>query len=119
MAYIVQKIHPSQKMQSIFHHSLIKMIVLHQLEQQGIPWEVFITHDVFKNPQPLPLQISPHNLIHLPPLLHHPPLTIIHPLHINPLPKQTSLFHLLLKHQNNKKLLKNMKKTVKKRNMVV
>ena len=59
MSYIVQKRPPSQQMQSLFHHSLIKMIVLHHLEQQGIPWEVFITHDVFKNPQNIPLQILP------------------------------------------------------------
>ena len=52
MSYIVQKRPISQQMQSTFHHSLINMIVLHQLEQQGIPWEVFITHEVFKNIQP-------------------------------------------------------------------
>ena len=50
MPFIVRRRNPSQQMQSLFHHSLIKMVVLHQLEQQGIPWEVFIAHEVFKNP---------------------------------------------------------------------
>ena len=59
MSSIVQRRHPSYKMQSIFHHSLIKMIVLHQLEKHAIPWEVFISHDVFTNPQPLPLKSLP------------------------------------------------------------
>ena len=54
MSYIVQKRPPSQQIQSLFHHSLINMVVLHQSEQQGIPWEVFITHEVFTNPQPHP-----------------------------------------------------------------
>ena len=47
---IMQKRPPSQQMSSLFHHSLIKVIVSHQLEQQGIPWEVFITHDDFTTP---------------------------------------------------------------------
>ena len=59
MSYIVQKRHPSQQMQSLFHHSLIKMVVMHQLEQKGIPWEVFIAHEVFTNPQPHPQQNMP------------------------------------------------------------
>ena len=68
MSYIVQKRHPSQQMQSIFHHYLIKMIVLHQLEQQGIPWEVFIAHEVFTNPQP-------HHQPNLPSSSQSPPST--------------------------------------------
>ena len=47
---IVRRRSPSQKMQSLFHHSLIKMVVLHQFEQQGIPWDVFIDHEVFTRP---------------------------------------------------------------------
>ena len=59
MSSIVQNRPPSQQMSSLFHHSHINMILLHQLEQQGIPWEVFISHDVFTSPQLLPLQILP------------------------------------------------------------
>ena len=51
MASLVKKRSYDDQMPSLFHHSLIKMIVLHQLEQQGIPWEVFISHDVFTNPE--------------------------------------------------------------------
>ena len=52
MSCIVQKRHPSQQMQSLFHHSLIMMVVMNQLEKRGIPWEVFISHEVFTNPEP-------------------------------------------------------------------
>ena len=51
MSYIVQKRDYPPQMQSLFHHSLIKMVVLHQLQQKGIPWEVSIAHEVFTNPQ--------------------------------------------------------------------
>jgi len=51
MSYVVQNRNYSQQMQSLFHHSLIKMVLLHQLEKKGIPWEVFIAHEVFTNPQ--------------------------------------------------------------------
>ena len=70
MSYIVRKRHPSQQMQSLFHHSLINMVVMHQLERMGIPWEVFIAHEVFTNPQPHPQQNVPsssHPLILTPP----------------------------------------------------
>ena len=36
MASVVKKRSYAHQMQSLFHHSLDKMIVLHQLEQQGI-----------------------------------------------------------------------------------
>ena len=39
-------------MHILFHHSLINIVVSHQLEQHGIPWDVFITHEYFTNPQP-------------------------------------------------------------------
>ena len=50
MSSIMKKRHPFQHMSSLFHHSLIRVIISHQLEQQGIPWEVFIAHDDFKIP---------------------------------------------------------------------
>lgn len=59
MAFVVKKRSYAHQVQSLFHHSLIKMIVLHQLEQQGIPWEVFISHDVFANPQAFIQQTFP------------------------------------------------------------
>ena len=52
MSSIARRRNPTQQMHSLFHHSLIKMMVLHQLEQQGIPWDVFITHEDFTNAQP-------------------------------------------------------------------
>ena len=52
MSYVVRRRNHSQQMQSLFHHSLIEMVVLHQLEQKGIPWDVFIAHEVFTSPQP-------------------------------------------------------------------
>ena len=59
MSYIVQKRDHPQHMQSLFHHSLIKMVVMHQLQQKGILWEVFISHEVFTNPQDHPPQNMP------------------------------------------------------------
>lgn len=43
-------------MHSIFYHSLIKMIVLHHLDQICITWEAFITNEIFNEPpsQPAP-----------------------------------------------------------------
>ena len=51
MAYIVHKRDFPWQMQSLFHHSLIKMVVMHQLQHKGIPWETFISHEVFTTPQ--------------------------------------------------------------------
>ena len=51
MASFVKKKMYDHQMPSLFHHSLIKMIVLYQLEPQGISWETFISHDVFTDPR--------------------------------------------------------------------
>ena len=40
-----------QQLNNIYHFSLIKIVVLHQLNQLGMPWETFISHEVFKGPQ--------------------------------------------------------------------
>lgn len=40
-----------QQLNSIYHFSLIKIVVLNQLNQLGMPWETFISHEVFKGPQ--------------------------------------------------------------------
>ena len=47
MAYIVKKRDCNQQMQSLFHHSLIKMVVMHQLQHKNIPWDAFIANDIF------------------------------------------------------------------------
>jgi len=50
MTYIAQKRDPAHQMHSIFHHSLIKMIDLHHLDQLGITWETFIANEIFNEP---------------------------------------------------------------------
>lgn len=47
MAYIFQKREYENKMKSIFHHSHIKIIILHHLKQLNISWSTFITNDIF------------------------------------------------------------------------
>ena len=44
MSSLVQKRPPTQQKASLFHHSLIKIIILHQLEKKGVSWETFISH---------------------------------------------------------------------------
>ena len=73
MLYIVQKRDYPQQMQSIFHHSLIKMVVMHQIHQKDIPWETFIANEVFTSPQAHHHQnetSSSHPPIHTPPSPH-------------------------------------------------
>ena len=41
----------SQQLNNIYHFSIIKIFVLHQLIQLGVPWETFIAHEIFKGPQ--------------------------------------------------------------------
>ena len=83
MSFVMKNGPLSQQMSRIFHHSLIKVIVSHQLEQQGIPWEVFITHDDFTTPHPIPLQSLHHDLKILLTHIHHTPVTLVHLLHMN------------------------------------
>lgn len=47
MSYKVQHRNNELQQNSLFHHSLIKIIVLHQLKQLGIDWETFIGEEVF------------------------------------------------------------------------
>ena len=51
MAHFVQKKPYPQQMSSLYHYSLIKMIVLHHLSLLNISWETFIYHDIFRGPQ--------------------------------------------------------------------
>ena len=64
MASLVQKKPPSQQIASLFHHSLIKIIILHQLEKKGVSWDVFISHPNFSTIPPV--HISPTPPIHRP-----------------------------------------------------
>jgi len=54
MVPIVQRKTPAQQHNSIYHYALIKIVVVHQLAQQGITWEDFISCDLFTAPQPPP-----------------------------------------------------------------
>ena len=52
MTFLVQKKTPAQQHNSIYHYALIKIMVVHQLAQQGITWDEFISRDFFAAPQP-------------------------------------------------------------------
>lgn len=52
MSFAVQKRSYTQQMHSLFHRSLIKMVVSHQLDQKGVPLDVFIAYEIFTSPQP-------------------------------------------------------------------
>ena len=64
MASTVQKKAPSLQIPSLFHHSLIKIIILHQLENKEVPWDVFISHPNFSTVPPV--HISPTQPVHRP-----------------------------------------------------
>jgi len=52
MVTFVQKTtSPVQQYRSIYHFALIKILVSHQLAEQGITWEDFISRDFFRVPQ--------------------------------------------------------------------
>lgn len=40
-----------QQLNSIYHFAVIKIIIVHQLTQLGVPWETFIAHEIFKGPK--------------------------------------------------------------------
>ena len=69
MAYIVQKRDYDHQMKSLFHHSLIKIIVLHHLNQLNIAWDNFIANEIFTVPptphaQDMPSSSHPTIIIH-------------------------------------------------------
>ena len=47
MDYIVKNRDHNKQMHNIFHHSLIKMVVMNQLQHKNIPWDAFIANEVF------------------------------------------------------------------------
>ena len=59
MAFIAQKRDYDHQMQSVFHHSLIKMIITHHLDMLNIPWDTFISNDIFTVPPIQHVQDAP------------------------------------------------------------
>jgi len=51
MTTLVQHKTPQQQFNNIYHFSLIKIVVIHQLGLQGITWEDFISHEFFRAQQ--------------------------------------------------------------------
>ena len=73
MAATVQKKAPPQQIPSLFHHSLINIIFLHQLEKKGVSWDSFISHSDFSTVPPV--HVSPTQPVHRPvPLSRRPTL---------------------------------------------
>ena len=55
MVPMLQRKTPAQQYRSLCHYGLIQLVVLHQLTQQGISWEEFISREFFTAPpQPHP-----------------------------------------------------------------
>jgi len=55
MVFVMQRKSPTQQYRSLCHYGLIQLVVLHQLAQQGISWEEFISREFFTAPpQPHP-----------------------------------------------------------------
>lgn len=54
MATLVQRKPLHQQFNNIYHFSLIKIVVLHQLSLLNVSWDTFISHEVFKSPQVTP-----------------------------------------------------------------
>ena len=76
MSFIAQKIDYGHQMQSIFHNSLIKMIVLHYLDQLNIAWDTFISNEIFivqpiEHGQEAPSSSHPPTFIPLALPIHH------------------------------------------------
>ena len=44
---------PQQQLNSVYHFSLIKILVVHQMGLQGITWDDFISRDLFSTSQVL------------------------------------------------------------------
>jgi len=48
MTTFIQHKTPKQQLNSVYHFTLIKILVVHQLGVQGITWDDFISRDFFK-----------------------------------------------------------------------
>jgi len=51
MTTLVQRKPPLQQYNNIYHFSLIKIVVLHQLGLVNVSWEDIISDDLFTGPQ--------------------------------------------------------------------
>lgn len=67
-SFIAQKRDYDHQMQSIFHHSLIKIIAICYLDQLNIAWDTFICNEIFT--------ISPIQIGQEAPSSSHPPTSI-------------------------------------------
>jgi len=52
MVPLMQRKSPAQQYRSLYHYGLIQLVVIHQLAQQGISREEFISRDIFTAPPP-------------------------------------------------------------------
>ena len=52
MVSVMHRKTPAQQYRSLCHYGLIQLVVLHQLTQQGISWEEFISCELFTAPPP-------------------------------------------------------------------
>ena len=57
MVSMMQRKSPAQQYRSLYHYGLIQLVVLHQLAQQGISWEEFISRELFTAPSPPHLEV--------------------------------------------------------------
>jgi len=64
MAYTSQGKKCDLQMNKLFHHSLIRIIVLHHLNQLNISWETFIANDAFTAPHAEDMNYSSHSIVH-------------------------------------------------------
>lgn len=73
MSYIAQKREPKDQMKSLFHHALIKIIVLYHLKELNIAWSTFIANPIFTH-------TSTQNVQNMPSSSHSPspPLSSSH-----------------------------------------
>ena len=73
MAYFAKKIEHKDQMKSLFHHSLIKIIVLYHLKELNIAWSTFIANPFFTH-------ASTQNVQNIPSSSHppSPPLSLSH-----------------------------------------
>ena len=54
---LVQRKSPAQQHRSVYHYGLIQLVVIHQLAQQGITWEDFISRYFFTAPASPPPKV--------------------------------------------------------------
>ena len=53
MAKAIQR-HAKDKMTSLFHYGVIKIIITHELQKQNMTWQEFLIHNQFEEQEELP-----------------------------------------------------------------